>query len=1068
MQYTLREPATDENFHEENYLRGNPDVMELVQSGTFRSGRDHFDAAGKLQHRYLQAPPSLIAHAKRAKLERIRPLLRKELPMVEREGAYDFLSEALRAEFSICDTKNVSDHPYDSPLMDLVTRHTGGLVLDCGAGRRPVYFENVVNFEIVPYDSTDVLGVGEELPFKDHSFDAVISIAVLEHVKDPWRCAREIIRVLKPGGELICAVPFLQPVHGYPNHYYNMTAQGLQTLFDHALCVDRTAVTEGMGPVHALTWILRSWSEGLFGNTRENFLNMQVRDLTGHGALYMDRPFTRELPEEKNFELAAACILFAHKPRELQAAPGTEPLEMDRPSPGAKSDIAPYDPLEVPPQEGPVLASLVNFQPVCQPLIEAWAPRSICEIGVENGRATEWLVNLSGALGGEYHGVDPTIDTAPSPVGKAGHAHFHCQPSLGYLAEAPPHDVYFIDGDHNYHTVSNELSLIAKSAAGAERAPLIFLHDVSWPWARRDLYYRWDDIPEEARQESSQGNNFRVDQAEPVDTGGFQPAGTLYYARKTSRDRNGVLTAVEDFLASQPDWEFLTLPNFFGLGILVARNELEGARAAAVDAIRTSVNCLSTFLKWQEYNRVELITNLEETKTRLHLAEAKAGTFEQERIRLMSRIEAAQSEIHAAKAEAHAAQAETRTAQAQTQAARLETHAAHLEIHAARLDAQATRAQKDTEALYLNERLRQAAAERTSLKEALKEAGAGHKEWEKQFKAARHQLRSLLTSLVPSSRRKKAARAFLAEAESLSIPRPVAKLPTRPAPKAEPAEKEPGDTPALPSPAPPPAAPENSLDALDFYETKAPSSQNILDIFEGEWSSEMPGDSGLVSVPGPVKLFEDARIHWAAEILGGFADQNVLELGPLEGAHSRTLQSMGAKKVTAIEANRHAFLKCLCIKEIFQLDRVSFQLGDFVTFLRESTGRYDAIVACGVLYHMTDPIELIDLISRHTDRVFLWTHHYDDLIVSKDYLARRFQAPVSMDYHGWTYKGAQQSYMEAVQASGFCGGSQATSCWLTRQSILNALTHFGFTNLVVGFEDPDHVNGPAIAICAQR
>ena len=73
--------------------------------------------------------------------------------------------------------------------------------------------------------------MGEDLPFRDNSFDAVLSLAVLVHVKKPWRCANEMMRVLKPGGEIMCAVPFLSPVHGYPDHYYNMTANGLRNLF---------------------------------------------------------------------------------------------------------------------------------------------------------------------------------------------------------------------------------------------------------------------------------------------------------------------------------------------------------------------------------------------------------------------------------------------------------------------------------------------------------------------------------------------------------------------------------------------------------------------------------------------------------------------------------------------------------------------------------------------------------------------------------------------------------------------------------------------------------------------
>ncbi|MGZ3697159.1 MAG: methyltransferase domain-containing protein, partial [Bdellovibrionota bacterium] len=140
-----------------------------------------------------------------------------------KEEHIDFLTEEFKREFNIVPTSNVSANGYDGTAMNEIYRLHDKLILDCGAGFHSEYFENVVNYEIVAYDSTDVLGVGERLPFSDHSFDAVFSFAVLEHVKDPFLCARELMRVLKPGGYFYCEVPFLQPVHGYPHHYYNMT-----------------------------------------------------------------------------------------------------------------------------------------------------------------------------------------------------------------------------------------------------------------------------------------------------------------------------------------------------------------------------------------------------------------------------------------------------------------------------------------------------------------------------------------------------------------------------------------------------------------------------------------------------------------------------------------------------------------------------------------------------------------------------------------------------------------------------------------------------------------------------
>jgi SAM-dependent methyltransferase len=312
--YILEKLATEDNFDEQDYLRGNPDVAAAVQAGSMESGRLHFTHFGRHEGRKLRLGSSHIQMAKRDKLRRLRPLLRADLPCVESETGFNFLSEQLRNEFNIVATTAISDHPYDQYVMELIDQYPQGLLLDCGAGRRPVYFDNVVNFEIVAYDTTDVLGVGEELPFRDASFDAVISNAVLEHVKDPFRCAGEIIRVLKPGGRLLCTVPFLQPLHGYPHHYYNMTHQGLKNLFDHALTIDRLEVFNRTLPIWTLTWILQSWTAGLNGAAKEEFLNLKVADLLQEAPSYMERSFVTNLSREKNLELASACTLYARKP----------------------------------------------------------------------------------------------------------------------------------------------------------------------------------------------------------------------------------------------------------------------------------------------------------------------------------------------------------------------------------------------------------------------------------------------------------------------------------------------------------------------------------------------------------------------------------------------------------------------------------------------------------------------------------------------------------------------------------------------------------------------------------
>ena len=50
------------------------------------------------------------------------------------------------------------------------------------------------------------------------------------------------------------------------------------------------------------------------------------------------------------------------------------------------------------------------------------------------------------------------------------------------------------------------------------------------------------------------------------------------------------------------------------------------------------------------------------------------------------------------------------------------------------------------------------------------------------------------------------------------------------------------------------------MDILDSYITSAPSKQNALDIFKGEWASELPNKFGNLEA-GQIRLFNDIRIN---------------------------------------------------------------------------------------------------------------------------------------------------------------------------------------------------------------
>ena len=66
------------------------------------------------------------------------------------------------------------------------------------------------------------------------SLDAVVAIAIFEHLKHPWVAMAEIGKVLKHGGIVYVETHFAFYEHAYPSDYYRYTQDGLRALADYA------------------------------------------------------------------------------------------------------------------------------------------------------------------------------------------------------------------------------------------------------------------------------------------------------------------------------------------------------------------------------------------------------------------------------------------------------------------------------------------------------------------------------------------------------------------------------------------------------------------------------------------------------------------------------------------------------------------------------------------------------------------------------------------------------------------------------------------------------------------
>jgi SAM-dependent methyltransferase len=208
----------------------------------------------------------------------------------------------------------VCSHGYDADVERIIAQAEagGGRILDCGAGLRPAVRSNVITTEVFPYPTTDVLAANQRLPFKDAVFSAVLSLHVLEHVPDPFACARELQRVLKPGGTLFAVTPMIIPEHGVPHHFFNPTREGLARLFGRTTENSLVFVPALGHPINAIWTVVNFYRDSLPEAQRGSFLALTMRELLARPMEeWIAQDVALALNEEGRMRLAGnLCIEF--------------------------------------------------------------------------------------------------------------------------------------------------------------------------------------------------------------------------------------------------------------------------------------------------------------------------------------------------------------------------------------------------------------------------------------------------------------------------------------------------------------------------------------------------------------------------------------------------------------------------------------------------------------------------------------------------------------------------------------------------------------------------------------
>jgi hypothetical protein len=257
--------------------------------------------------------------------------------------------------------------------------------------------------------------------------------------------------------------------------------------------------------------------------------------------------------------------------------------------------------------------SLVHLTEILLPCLDAAGARSVVEVGAYAGDLTRVLVDWAARSEARVWAIDPSPQKSLVELDRTREElELVRETSLRALPIIPLPDAVIVDGDHNYYTVTEELRLIEQRGHGAE-LPLLFFHDVCWPHGRRDDYFAPDQIPAAHRQPIAEGGGLFPG------VSGVRPGGLPYRgsAAHEGGPRNGVLTAVEDFVARRKDLVLGVVPLFFGLGVAWPREAPWSDRLARILA---------------PWDRNPLLERLEANRV-LHLAVAHFQFVEASQVR---------------------------------------------------------------------------------------------------------------------------------------------------------------------------------------------------------------------------------------------------------------------------------------------------------------------------------------------------------------------------------------------------------------------------------------------------
>ncbi len=257
--------------------------------------------------------------------------------------------------------------------------------------------------------------------------------------------------------------------------------------------------------------------------------------------------------------------------------------------------------------------------------------------------------------------------------------------------------------------------------------------------------------------------------------------------------------------------------------------------------------------------------------------------------------------------------------------------------------------------------------------------------------------------------------------------------------------------------------PRPAADAIR-HRLRHPRRELLATIRRQEWTSHnipLTAEETTLGQPGLEPIADEGRTRVILETLSAaapgsssLAGRRLLDLGCLEGGLSLAMAAHDME-VLGVEGRRSNYDKCLLVGEYFDLPNLRFAHLDVRRLNPEEHGTFDAVLCCGLLYHLADPFAFLDRLAALTEDggvLFVDTHvaPATDAELAECRLAGRLSDLESVAGGGgiaFSGRWSQEFVTERGTDEPWDSISNPRSFWPTFESLVRALYYSGFRHI---------------------